>query len=130
MRRGRIAGLVLFAAFGGCAPRDATYPVTGVVMYENRPLAGGMVVFSPDPDRGNNGPIALATIKPDGSFELKSEDKTGAIRGWHRVTIAPPAMTGLIYARFPDRFRSPADSGLAWEVKEKEENHLLIQLRP
>ena len=42
----------------------------GQILYRGEPLSGGLVVFSPNVERGSNGPLALATLQPDGTFTL------------------------------------------------------------
>ncbi len=129
---------LLTLAIAGCGSRDACYPVGGIVLFRNVPLAGGLIVFTPDAEKGNSGPIARAIIRTDGSFELQTDDKSGAVRGWHRITIAPPVgdSAHYTYRDFPVRFRNPADSNLSWEVKAikgnppEEDNQMKIELRP
>jgi len=119
---GLLLGLT-FASVGGCGSSETGYPlVTGRVYYHGQPLAGGLIVFTPDEERGNSGPLAKAIIGPDGVFSLRSEGKLGASPGWHRITIAPaPAAVRSarlqLYQSPPIRLRSPQFSGLSREVK-------------
>ena len=114
---------VAFANAGGCGPAETGYPlVTGRVYYHGQPLSGGLIVFTPDEERGNSGPLAKAVIGADGRFSLRSEGKLGAAPGWHRVTIAPapvaPKSVRLqLYQSPPIRLRSPQFSGLSREIK-------------
>jgi hypothetical protein len=112
-----------FTSAGGCGSAKTGYPlVTGRVYYHGQPVAGGLIVFTPDEERGNTGPLAKAIIGPDGRFSLRSEGKLGAAPGWHRVTIAPAPVASKsvrlqLYQSPPIRLRSPQLSGLSREVK-------------
>src|SRR2546430_11681591 len=80
-----IIGLFFFAGCeGGAAPLA---PVSGKVFYQNQPLPRGTIVFVPDADRGNNGPLAQGTIQPGGNYTVQTEGKAGALPGWYRVTV-------------------------------------------
>lgn len=116
----RLAGYwlahILIAATlsGGCdSSVEDVVPVQGKVFYHGEPLAGGMIVFSPDPERGLSGPPTSASIAEDGSFRLESS------LGWHRISIAGPARApGRAHAaHFPRHYRQPDRSGLAREIK-------------
>lgn len=110
MRRGialALAGLLL----AGCGGKPALVPVTGRVFYKRQPLAGGTIVFTPDPQRGGRGPQAMARIGLDGRFQLRTGDAAGAVAGWHTVTIAPPRDHPL-----PRRYGDPDLSGQRFEV--------------
>ena len=83
---------LLQLALAGCGGEAKLAPVEGRVLFRGQPLRGGTIVFTPDPDRGNSGPLATAEIGADGRFVLTSGGKPGAVPGWHRVTVAPPAL--------------------------------------
>jgi hypothetical protein len=118
-------GLVLVAlAVLGCGQDDSLTPVHGRVFYRGQPLAGGTIVFTPDAERGGRGPLATGEIAADGRYSLHSGDKLGAVSGWHRVTIAPPALAvapGQTAAppaiELPRKYRDPEQSGLLREVR-------------
>jgi hypothetical protein len=103
-------GGVLLAGCGRSAPSLA--PVRGQVFYHGVPLAGGTIVFTPDPQRGGRGPQAWAEVGLDGRYVLCTGGKSGAVAGWHRVTIAPlhPRGAGSSGA-LPARYRDPDLSG-------------------
>jgi hypothetical protein len=111
-------------------------PVQGKVFYRGQPLPFGTIVFTPDADRGTNGPLATATIQPDGSFQLKSGEVIGAVAGWHRVTVlaiemqppAPGQPQGEPRAILPSRFCDPRLSGLLCEVKAGRDNVINFNL--
>ena len=116
-------GLTLIG-LSGCQPSVPTLvPVTGRVFHRGLPLAGGLIVFVPDPDRGNSGELARARIGPDGSYYLITGDRVGAPPGWHRVAIAPAPATRAgtavleLYREPPKRYRNPQLSGLLREVR-------------
>ncbi len=116
--------LLLLTAAAGCSrtpPGETT--VRGSVSFNGLPVAGGLVVFSPDADRGGSGKPLSGTIEPDGSFRLRKG--TAVPPGWYRVSIAPspghPAGSSL---PFPGELARPDTSGLVREVKPGEENHI------
>jgi hypothetical protein len=125
-------GLVL-ATCAGCnqqaKPREI---VQGRVTYRGAALPGGTIVFTPDVERGGDGPMATAEIKADGSYSLQTAGESGAASGPYRVTIASEAPV------LPDRTKSPValpqmysdaeKSGLKREVKAGEANIINFDL--
>jgi hypothetical protein len=109
------AGLLALAAGCGHGGDAELVPVYGKVSFRGRPLAGGTIVFTPDPERGGRGPLAVGTIAGDGKFTLRSEGKLGVVPGWHRITVCGPAVAGDESA-LPCRYTDPEHSGLAREV--------------
>ncbi|MGE3808741.1 MAG: hypothetical protein AB7K24_29090 [Gemmataceae bacterium] len=110
--------------------------MAGKVLYRGSPLRHGTIVFSPDSDRGNHGPLAQAEIQPDGSYILHSEHQDGACVGWHRVTIVA-VETGAANPRLryqvprsllPEKYSDPALSGLACEIKPGKDNTINFNL--
>lgn len=95
--------------------------VRGVVRISGRPLRGGTVVFAPDPRRGGRGPVSFGELDGEGRFELRNEFGPGAVRGWHRVTVAPPPDSDDLILGL-ERYRHPDLSGLSFEVREDREN--------
>jgi hypothetical protein len=105
--------LVLFLA--GCGEDKPTLaPVRGRVYYRGVPLAGGTIVFTPDADRGNHGPLALAEIQSDGSYSLRTSQEAGAVPGWHRVSFAAAALAA---PALPRKYSDPERSGQSREVQ-------------
>ena len=128
MRRRGIGAIVVACGLAGCSGNpgkpDELLPVSGQVTYHGRPLAGGMIAFTPDEERGGSGPMAKATVGEDGRFELASGDRSGTVAGWHRVTVAgAPNQAGP-----PARFRDPSTSGLKCEVKKDGERVFVFRL--
>jgi hypothetical protein len=119
-------------ALAGCGSKSSTkIAIKGKVWYRGEPLPGGLIVFAPDSERGNNGPLAKGTIAADGTFSLAPETAPG----WYRVAIAPlPATSDSVptpfnpYPGAPPRYRNPHLSGLQGEIKAGTENTFEFQL--
>jgi hypothetical protein len=118
------AGLLTLFLFG-CGGDGPLSPVHGKVFFQGKPLPRGTIVFTPDPARGGAGPQASGDIQPDGTFILHTASVEGAVPGWHRVTIlaleppsTDPGAPKFIIPRslIPEKYRDPAQSGLAFEV--------------
>lgn len=106
----------------GCGKPVAAEParVTGTVTIQGRALAGGLVVFVPDADRGCTGRMHTAAVDADGRYVL-ADGGTVVVAGWYRVAISDAA--GLPNgSRFPARLRRPDLSGLSREVKANLDN--------
>lgn len=77
----RLCGCLAFAAaLAGCAASgsDSVIHVRGTVTYKGKPLPLGMIIFEPDPSRGNTGPQGHAAIK-DGQFDTRMSKKGTAM---------------------------------------------------
>src|SRR5205814_8630199 len=70
-------GAAVVALPGGCSrkPLPGAATVRGKVTFQGQPLSGGLVVFSPDPDRGGGGKPARGELAADGTFQLKLGDE-------------------------------------------------------
>ena len=94
--------LAVLAALGcnsGETPQPAfgdLYPVRGVVKRGGQPVKGGVVQFTPNPDRpeflinslvGDDGTFTLTTVR---MTDKQGERKTGAPAGAYKVTYTPP----------------------------------------
>ena len=118
-----LAGGALCAAMmGGCgssAPGGIA-TVRGRVTFQGQPLAGGLIVFAPDPDRGAPGRPARGEIGPDGAFQLQLSGSPAIPPGWYRVAIAPAPTSGPRAPdgapEFPLPLSRPDHSGLVREV--------------
>jgi hypothetical protein len=111
---------ILLLCNAGC-PTDApkTGAVQGRVYFHNQPLHGGTIVFTPDAERGNDGPMATAEIQADGSYKLQTGKEPGAVVGWHRVTIASGPESSQI---LPRKYSDPKLSDQSREVKAGQTN--------
>jgi hypothetical protein len=106
---------------------------TGKVRYKGAPLNTGIIVFSPDPTKGESGKIAVSKIEPDGTYTLKTEDKAGASAGWYRVSVVSLANAASAYdvvpmSYLPEKYRDPQQSLLQCEIKPNRDNHLDFNL--
>jgi len=118
-------GLVLATSVVlGCGQEGSLTPVHGRVFYRGQPLPGGTIVFTPDPERGGRGPLATGEIDSEGWYSPRSGDQLGAVPGWHRVTIAPPARAAAPgqavpppAVPLPRKYSDPEQSGLLREVR-------------
>ena len=105
----------------GCSSRPPPLaPVQGRVTFAGSPLTRGVIVFTPDSDRGSYGPCASGEIGPDGRYSLATDQSAGATPGWHRVTIA--ALDTGFGVRLPERFRDPNLSRLRAEIRAGQSN--------
>jgi hypothetical protein len=103
--------LMLFAF--GCGTKPSTpATVEGSVTFLGRPLVGGLVVFTPDRDRGTTGKPTTAEIVSNGRYGMPV---TGLTPGWYRVSISDPPSWYAVEG-FPASLRRPDRSGLSREI--------------
>jgi len=110
---------------GGCGsntPPPGPATVSGKVTFNGQPVAGGLVVFTPDPRRGGSGKPAHAETTADGSFQLQLESSSHIPTGWYRVSLAPaPIIPDPLLALqtpvFPAKLARPDLSGIEREVR-------------
>ena len=117
-----------WVALTGCnrvSPAGST-TVRGRVTFQGHPMAGGLVVFSPDPERGGSGKPIPGQIAQDGHFQLILGSDPTIPPGWYRVAIAPDPQSATFpvddRAAFPPQLTRPDQSGLCREVKAGQEN--------
>jgi hypothetical protein len=117
-----VAGGFALSLAGGCGSKtapEATAAVRGRVTFNGKPVVGGLVVFSPDPERSARGKPAQAQTGPDGTFILHIDGVARIPAGWYRVALAPapavpdPASPAPL---FPAKLARPDLSGLQREV--------------
>ena len=125
--RALAAGLTLLLAASGCGKPASAKPATvrGQVLLQSRPLAGGVVVFAPNRDRGNAGKLVSAKTDEQGNYALTRDGEPAVTPGWYRVAIAEPADLDLPasgYPPFPAALRRPDLSGVEREVTAGQEN--------
>jgi hypothetical protein len=135
MRRGWVSvvvGLVLLSCTSCGQQAKQREMVRGHVHYRGAALPGGTIVFTPDTDLGGDGPMAVAEIKPDGSYALKTGNAEGAASGPYRVTVASDAPLTQDATKaavvLPRKYSDPAQSGLKREVKAGEVNVINFDL--
>jgi hypothetical protein len=124
-----ILAAVGFLAASGCGQTELAAPTTvrGTVTFQGQPLAGGLIVFAPDRDKGTPGGPVSATIGPDGAYRLMHEGSPIVPSGWYRVAIADAPATfanDSAAPRFPAALRRPDQAGLNREVRPAQENVL------
>lgn len=116
------AGVAAVALPGGCgksAPPQVT-TVHGRVTFQGRPVAGGLVVFTPDPDRGFAGKPVRGETDAAGAYTLQLDGRPHIPAGWYRVSLADAAPPDPVAAfgrpAFPPQLGRPDQSGLVREV--------------
>jgi hypothetical protein len=119
-----VFGAAVLALVGGCgssAPPPGPATVRGKLTFNGRPVAGGLVVFSPDPRRGGSGKPASAETGPDGAFQLQLNRSPNIPAGWYRVALMPAPVISDPLAPpatlFPAKLARPDLSGLEREVR-------------
>lgn len=119
--------------FVGCGPRlPVTHPVSGRLTLDGQPLANATIIFDPKSER----PIAQrhagrTRSHADGTYTLSTfREGDGAAVGRYAVAVlpaqplvsdAPPdaavaRSSGMVQA-FPERYLSPATSGIVMDVE-------------
>lgn len=86
-----VCGLLTTAGCGG----PKVVPVSGTATLEGKPLAGFVVMFNSDSEKGHELRMDCSgRIGPDGRYSLRSDDGfkqyKGAPPGWYKVTIWSP----------------------------------------
>jgi hypothetical protein len=135
---GFVGAVLCLTVAHGCDSGESTVaPVHGTVYYRGFPLRSGTVVFAPDGSRGTDGPLARGDIKPDGTYELRTDQTSGAVVGWHRVTIVAMesalvhGSSGPYYiprSLLPEKYSDPDLSGLVCEVRAHQANRIDFRL--
>jgi len=129
-----LANLCLAGCGSAATPLVA---VQGKVSYRGLPLTNGVIVFTPDVNRGTRGALAHAEIQPDGSYVLHTGEQAGAVPGWHHITVlalrspaaAPSGQRFAIpQSLLPEKYRDPDLAGLAREVKSGTANIIDLDL--
>jgi hypothetical protein len=122
-RRWRNLSVGCLAAAGcGQADRPAPVAVRGAVTFQGRPLAGGVVVFAPDADRGTPGRPLSTAVGYHGEYQFADAQKVPP--GWYRVALADAPQANGGPSGFPAALRRPDRSGLSREVRPGGENVL------
>jgi hypothetical protein len=95
VRRGWLP-LAIFCAFAltslvGCGVKRVS--VSGTVTLDDQPLNGGILVFTPDTDKGNTAKISCTSPVKQGRYTLETNGITrddsgaGVPPGWYKVTL-------------------------------------------
>jgi hypothetical protein len=121
-----LLGAVLFP--GGCTKGPTPprlVPVSGKVLYQNKPVPLAWLRFYPDGSKEGQGFVADGQSKEDGTFTLQTYPHgPGAVPGRYKVTIALEARGAGIPNRFADSEQTP----LRVEVKDEGAPDLLLGL--
>lgn len=82
-------------------------------------MGGGLIVFTPDPERGGQGSPLSAEIARDGSYAIVETPQRPIPAGYYRVTLAPPPQWRFAEhaAPFPLALTRPDLSGLLRDVR-------------
>lgn len=104
-----------------CKRTPRVVPVSGMVLYNGKPLPFGSIQFQPD-----KGQSAMGEIQGDGSFKLSSYALyDGAVPGSHLVSVScyegqrgGAAGTSLGKLLIPLKYTRLGSSGLTAEVKD------------
>ena len=108
----------------GCSPDPIgkTYPVKGKVYLDGALLKAGSVAFFPA-EQGEHAPAfeAGARIKQDGTYELSTRGKPGALLGSYKVTVVlqnkvAPERAGDVVSLVPKEYTSKDTTPLIVEV--------------
>lgn len=111
------------AACSGGEGRTLTFPVQGAVKYRGEAAPGAFVVFHPVSPRPGEPVRPTATVGPDGSFRVTSDDGDGAPAGEYAVTVDyyKPVGTGSDLQRgpnvIPPRYGRPETTPLKVTVR-------------
>ena len=86
-----VYGLLVIAGCGGDSGRISTYPVTGTVTGNGKPIVGAQITFHPEDEEGTR--PAFGVTNQDGEFSLTTyDDGDGAIAGQYTVSIEKQAI--------------------------------------
>lgn len=126
----------------GCSRGPEMVPVTGKVLYKNKPLEYGSVMLAP----ADGGDPARGQIQPDGSFQLTTITADGDVREGVRVgrcsvrvtafesqgpgggRVSPDAEMMLGRSAVPRKYQSFGTSGLTVEVTPDMELPVVLEL--
>jgi len=95
VRSALFCALCVVAALG-CESNIKRIPAGGEATLDGKPLNGGVLMFSPDPTKGNAARIGCTGAVSNGKFNLvtagmnKADTGSGAPTGWFKVTYFHP----------------------------------------
>ncbi|MCA9236397.1 MAG: hypothetical protein KDA44_13065 [Planctomycetales bacterium] len=135
-----LAVALILGGLIGCSGPDADLaPVEGIVRLDGKPVASGMVTFTPAAGRSASG-----WIQSDGTFELGTYgDDDGALVGMHQIAVTNASKTASARPDFdndrpqrkppgsviPPMYSSAEASGLTFDVKPGVDNHVELDLK-
>ena len=104
-----------------------TYPVKGKVYLDGVLLKTGWVGFFPDDSEGAPAFEAAGKIKQDGTYELSTRGKPGALLGRYKVTVilqsrVEPNRAGDVMSLVPRAYTNKETTPLKVEVIENPED--------
>lgn len=126
--------------------RPQVYPATGVVFYENKPVAGATVMFESTDAGGKpvGGLVAIGHTDSAGMFRMKTyKEYEGAVAGSHRVSVTkmdyvpakrPPGIDPnvdippIAVSVLPEKYKDFTTSGLTASVNAKGANQIRLDL--
>jgi hypothetical protein len=107
--------------------------VHGTVTYLDRPLSGGSIVFIPDEEHGNSGPLVHADIQTNGTYSLSTGEHPGVAPGTYRVTVRAmatlPSRGSQNWPQPPERYSDPRTSGLSCKVQAVQDHTINFHLQ-
>ena len=135
-------GVVFCLGCGSGGSFPTTYPVTGVVKVNGKPIEGAIVAFQIDSGKEN----AIGTTNASGEFKLSMfRPSDGAIPGQYRVAVSKVSAEDIVTdalpagqlasGDLPDDYAPPVDTGQAMpkatksEIPEKYSNDKTSGLR-
>jgi len=105
----------------GCGPKELVLlPARGTVTLDGAAVADAAVLFQPTA----GGPAASGQTDVSGNYELRTNNRPGAVEGEHRVAVSKQVVTGILPSGgvapggthtqwiIPEKFSMPASSGL------------------
>jgi hypothetical protein len=135
-----LSALAIVAGCDSSTKGPQTYPVTGQVTLDGQPVAAADVAFLPSPSTPDAVP-AQAVTDENGRFEVVSlfdqgrTSQAGMTAGTYGVQVTqlkpPPSNAGLSQAprnMLPQKYASPATSGLSATVVPDGENQFIFEL--
>jgi hypothetical protein len=133
----------LFFTVAGCGWQSLTVPARAIVTLDGKPLAGAAVLFSPI----EGGVPARGMTQDDGSVVLSTfKENDGSLVGTHRVAVTKVESVGFTtgsdglsgkldgrriqtHSLIPERYASPATSGLEVRVERRGKNVFDLRLK-
>jgi hypothetical protein len=105
--------------------------VAGTVTLDGVPLDGGVLVFSPDPAKGNASQISCNGPVREGRYEMqtigitRADSGSGVPLGWYKVTLRTPHVGGKKQPQAAievnEKYQSVEKTPLSVEVKDNPE---------